>query len=222
MINKIVEDTRQAIQGIKSGDTVLIGGFGDSGVPFKLIEAILRTDVCDLTIVSNNAGTYKRGIEALLLAGKLKKIICSYPRSSGATAIVELWKNRQVVLEVIPQGTLTERIRAGGAGLGGFYTPVGVNTLIAKGKEVRVIDGKEYLLEKPIRGDIALLKANKADRYGNLVYNKSARNFNPVMATAADIVVVEVNEIVELGKLDPESIITPGIFIDRVVLGGQK
>jgi len=216
MINKCIYETKEIIKGIKSGSTILVGGFGECGVPLELIDALIESDITDLTIASNNAGVADRGLAKLLKAGKVKKIIGSYPRSIDSYVVEELYKKNLIGLEIIPQGTFVERIRAAGAGLGGFYTPVGVGTMMAEGKETKVIDGKEYILEKPLKGDVALIKAYKADRWGNLIYKRTARNFNPIMATAADLVVTEVDEIVELGELNPEEIITPGIFIDRV------
>lgn len=220
MINKIVETMEQALAGLRSGMTLLVGGFGDAGVPFAMIEAILDTDVRDLVIVSNNAGTGRRGLAALLEAGRIRRIVASYPRSSGSDVFEGLYAAGRIELELVPQGTLSERLRCAGAGLGGFYSPVGVGTELAKGKEVRRIDGCDYVLERPLRGDMALLAADRADRWGNLVYRKSARNFNPVMAMAAETVAVQVREAVPLGALDPEAVATPGIFVDRVLVLG--
>ncbi len=216
MINKCVDSAKNAIKNIKSRDNILIGGFGECGAPLELIDALVDSDIKELTIISNNAGIADRGTSKLLQAKKVKKIICSYPRSLDSYVVDDLYKKELIELEVIPQGTFIERIRAAGAGLGGFYTLVGVGTMMAEGKEIKIIEGEEYIFEKPLKGNVALIKAYKADRWGNLVYKKTARNFNPVMATAADLVIAEVDEIVELGELDPEEIVTPGVFVDRV------
>jgi 3-oxoadipate CoA-transferase alpha subunit len=216
MINKCCNNVINAIKNIKSGDRILIGGFGECGAPLELIDAIADSDIKELTIISNNAGVADRGIAKLLLAQRVKKIIGSYPRSLDSYVVDDLYKKELIELEVIPQGTFVERIRAAGAGLGGFYTLVGAGTMMAEGKEIKIIEGKEYIFEKPLKGNVALIKAHKADRWGNLVYKKTARNFNPVMATAADLVIAEVDEVVELGELDPEEIVTSGIFVDRV------
>lgn len=216
MINKCIDSVKKAIKDIKSGDAILIGGFGECGAPLELIDAIADSNIKELTIISNNAGIADRGIAKLLQAKMVKKIIGSYPRSLDSYVVDDLYKKELIELEVIPQGTFVERIRAAGAGLGGFYTLVGAGTMMAEGKEIKIIEGKEYIFEKPLKGNVALIKAYKADRWGNLVYKKTARNFNPVMATAADLVIAEVDEIVELGELDPEEIVTPGIFVDRI------
>ena len=207
----------EAVAGVKDGDTVLIGGFGLAGQPFELIDALRRTGVTDLTVVNNNAGNGSGGLAALLSAGMVRKIICSFPRQADSYVFDELYRRGEIELEVVPQGNLAERIRAAGAGIGGFYTPTGVGTLLAEGKETRVIDGREYLFQLPIRGDFALVRAHRADTMGNLVYRKTARNFGPIMATAAGCSVVQVDDVVEVGELDPEHVVTPGIFVDRVV-----
>jgi 3-oxoadipate CoA-transferase alpha subunit len=186
-------------------------------LPTELLNALRDQGATDLTIVSNNAGVGREGIGGLLSEGKVKKVICSYPRSGGSVIFEEMWAAGKVELEVVPQGTLSERIRAAGAGIGAFYTPTGVGTQLAEGKEVRKINGRDQVLEYPLKGDVAFVLAKAADRWGNLIYNKSARNFGPVMAPAADLTVVQVHEIVELGALDPEAIVTPSIFVDRVV-----
>jgi 3-oxoadipate CoA-transferase alpha subunit len=217
-VTEICGTPDEATAGIGDGSTVLIGGFGDAGLPFALIDALLRRGAGDLTIVSNNAGNGDTGLAALLAAGQVRKVICSFPRQSDSQVFDELYRAGQVELELVPQGTLAERIRAGGAGIGGFYTRTGVGTLLAEGKEVRQIDGVSYLLERPIHGDVALVRAHVADRAGNLVYRKTARNFGPVMATAAAVTVVEVSAVVATGALDPEIVVTPGIFVDRVVI----
>jgi 3-oxoadipate CoA-transferase alpha subunit len=218
MINKQVADLAAALYGIKSGSTVLLGGFGAVGQPDALIDALLEQGATDLTVVANNAGTGTRGLAGLIAAGRVRKIICSYPRSDDPRAFDAAYKAGRVELELTPQGTLSERMRCAAAGLGAFYSPVGVGTKLAQGKELRELDGKRYVLEKPLKGDVALLKALRADRWGNLTYRKSARNFNPVMAMAAELSIVQVKEIVELGAIDPECVHTPGIFIDRVVV----
>ena len=216
-INKIMNDFETAVSGVKDGSTILVSGFGGAGMPTELLNALRDQGATDLTIVSNNAGVGREGIGGLLSEGKVKKVICSYPRSGGSVIFEEMWAAGKVELEVVPQGTLSERIRAAGAGIGAFYTPTGVGTQLAEGKEVRKINGRDQVLEYPLKGDVAFVLAKAADRWGNLIYNKSARNFGPVMAPAADLTVVQVHEIVELGALDPEVIVTPSIFVDRVV-----
>jgi 3-oxoadipate CoA-transferase alpha subunit len=211
-------DPDAAVEGVQDGATVLIGGFGAAGQPIELVDALRRTGVGDLTVVSNNAGNGTTGIAALLAAGRVRKVICSFPRQVDSFVFDELYRAGRIELEVVPQGNLAERLRAAGAGIGGFYTPTGVGTLLAEGKETRTIDGREYLLEFPIRGDVALIRASTSDRAGNLVYRKTARNFGPLMASAATLSVVEVAHIVETGALDPEAVVTPGIYVDRVVL----
>jgi 3-oxoadipate CoA-transferase alpha subunit len=216
-INKIMNDFETAVSGVKDGSTILVSGFGGAGMPTELLNALRDQGATDLTIVSNNAGVGREGIGGLLSEGKVKKVICSYPRSGGSVIFEEMWAAGKVELEVVPQGTLSERIRAAGAGIGAFYTPTGVGTQLAEGKEVRKINGRDQVLEYPLKGDVAFVLAKAADRWGNLIYNKSARNFGPVMAPAADLTVVQVHEIVELGALDPEAIVTPSIFVDRVI-----
>ena len=215
---EICPDTDTAVRGIADGSTVLIGGFGRAGLPFALIDAVRRNGARDLTVVNNNAGNGDTGLAALLAAGAVRKIICSFPRQSDSHVFDELYRAGRIELEVVPQGNLAERIRAGGAGIGGFYTPTGVGTLLAKGKELRTIDGRDYVLEYPIKADVALIRAHRADPLGNLVYRKTGRNFGPIMATAATLTVAEVSEIVPLGGIDPEVVVTPGIFVDRVVV----
>ena len=217
MIDKQVPDVRAAIEGIKDGATVMVGGFGGSGFPTALVEALVEARCRDLTIISNNAGEAVKGLAALFTAGLVRKIVCSYPRSTTDSAFRESYLQGAVTLELVPQGTLAERIRAGGAGIGAFYTPTGVGTTLAAGKEVRRIDGRNYLLEMPLRADMAFIRADRGDRWGNLIYRKTGRNFGPEMATAAAVTVAEVREVVELGALDPEAVVTPGIFVDRVV-----
>ncbi len=216
-INKIMSNFEDAVAGVRDGSTILVSGFGGAGMPTELLNALRDQGATDLTIVSNNAGVGREGISGLLSEGKIRKVICSYPRSGGSVIFEEMWAAGKVELEVVPQGTLSERIRAAGAGIGAFYTPTAVGTQLAEGKEVREINGRLQVLEYPLKGDVAFVLAKKADRWGNLTYNKSARNFGPVMAPAADLTIVQVHEIVELGTLDPETIVTPSIFVNRVV-----
>jgi 3-oxoadipate CoA-transferase alpha subunit len=221
VIDKRIRTLAEAVAGVRDGAVVLCGGFGASGQPDHLFHALIEQGAKDLVVVSNNAGTGHTGLAALLEAGRVRKVICSYPRSAGSVVFEAMWAKGKIELELVPQGTLSERMRAAGAGLGGFYTPAGAGTRLAEGKEQREIDGRLYVLEKPLRGDVALIRAERADRWGNLVYRKAGRNFNPVMAMAADLTVAEVQETVELGDLDPEAIVTPGIFVDRVVEVGD-
>lgn len=222
MIDKRVSSIQEAIAGIHDGATVMIGGFGRAGQPVELIDALIEHGASDLTIVNNNAGNGDTGLAALLAKRRVKKIICSFPRQSDSWVFDGLYAEGAIELELVPQGNLAERIRAAGAGVGAFFSPTAVGTELAKGKESRVIDGKTYLLEYPIKADFALISALKADRWGNLVYRETARNFGPIMATAAATTVVQVDEFVELGDLDPESVVTPGIYVDRVVAVGQR
>ncbi|WP_432991906.1 3-oxoacid CoA-transferase subunit A [Dactylosporangium sp. CA-233914] len=217
MAATICSTADDAVAGIADGSTVLVGGFGLAGMPFDLIEALIRQGATDLTIVSNNAGNGEVGLAALLKAGRVRKVICSFPRQADSYVFDALYRSGEVELEVVPQGTLAERIRAAGAGIGAFYCPTGVGTALATGKEVREIDGRTYLLEYPIKGDVALIAAHHCDELGNLVYRKTARNFGPVMATAATTVIAQVTAIVPTGALDPEAVVTPSIYIDRVV-----
>ncbi len=217
MISKIVPDLQAAVAGIQDGSVVLLGGFGGAGQPNELIDALIEQGARDLTIVSNNAGAGTTGIAALLAAGQVRKIICSFPRQADSQVFDGLYRAGKLELELVPQGTLAERIRAGGAGIGGFYTRTAVGTPLAQGKEVRRLGDDEYVLEFPIMGDVALIKAYKGDRWGNLTYRKTARNFGPVMATAAKLTIAQVTEIVELGALDPEAVVTPSLYVKRVV-----
>lgn len=207
----------EAVAGIPDAATVLIGGFGVAGMPFDLIDALIRQGATDLTVVSNNAGNGDAGLAALLAAGRVRKIICSFPRQADSHVFDALYRARRIELELVPQGNLAERMRAAGAGIGAFFCPTAVGTPLAEGKETRTIDGRTYVLEYPIRGDIALIKAETADRMGNLVYRKTARNFGPVMAMAAASTIAQVRRIVEPGAIDPEVVVTPGIFVDRIV-----
>ncbi len=210
-------DAADAVTAGRESATVLVGGFGMAGMPVELIDALIDGGAGDLTIVSNNAGNGDTGLAALLAAGRVRKVICSFPRQSDSWVFDGLYRAGKIELEVVPQGTLAERLRAAGAGIGGFYTPTGVGTPLAEGKETRTIDGREYVLEFPIHGDVALIRAHIADRAGNLVYRKTARNFGPVMATAAEVTIAQVTRIVAAGELDPEAVVTPGIYVDRLV-----
>ncbi|MFJ3823325.1 3-oxoacid CoA-transferase subunit A [Streptomyces nodosus] len=214
---RICADADEAVTGIEDGSTVLVGGFGMAGMPVGLIDAVIRQGAKDLTVVSNNAGNGDTGLAALLATGRVRKIICSFPRQSDSWVFDGLYREGRIELDVVPQGNLAERMRASGAGIGAFYSPTGVGTLLTEGRETREIDGRTYVLEYPIKGDVALIGAHRADRTGNLVYRKTARNFGPVMATAADLVVAQVHEIVETGEIDPEAVVTPSIYVDRVV-----
>lgn len=216
-VAEVVADADAAVAGIPDGATVLIGGFGEAGQPMQLIDALRRLGAGDLTIVSNNAGNGEIGLAALLKAGLVRKVICSFPRQADSWIFDELYRSGRIELELVPQGNLAERMRAAGAGIGAFFCPTAVGTPLAEGKETRVIGGREYVLEHPIHGDAALVKAHRADTMGNLVYRKTARNFGPVMATAAATTIVQVEEIVEPGGIDPEAVVTPGIFVDRIV-----
>ena len=218
MLDKRVASPAAAVEGVRDGATVLIGGFGSSGVPVELTHALLEQGARDLTVVTNNAGSGETDVAALLRERRVRKIICSYPRSKGSIWFEELYRARDIELELVPQGTLSERMRCAGAGLGGFFTPSGADSLLAEGKEVRVINGRRHVFEEPLRGDVALVKADRADRWGNLTYHSAARNFGPTMAAAADLTIVQVRELVGLGELDPECVVTPGVFVDRVVL----
>jgi 3-oxoadipate CoA-transferase, alpha subunit len=217
MIDKIFDSVAAAVEGIRDGSTVMIGGFGTAGMPSELIDGLIDQGARDLTIVSNNAGNGEIGLAALLKARRVRKIICSFPRQTDSYVFDGLFRAGEIELEVVPQGNLAERIRAAGAGIGGFFTPTGYGTKLAEGKETRVIDGKHYVLEAPLHADFALVKAFKGDRWGNLVYRKTARNFGPIMASAAKTAIVQVSKVVPLGELDPENIVTPGIFVQRVV-----
>jgi len=217
VVNKIVPGLREALAGIHDGATIMIGGFGNAGMPRELIDGLIDQGATDLTIVNNNAGNGDTGLAALLAARRVKKIICSFPRQADSYVFDGLYRSGELELELTPQGNLAERIRAAGAGVGAFFSPTGYGTLLAEGKETRLINGKNYVLEYPIHADFALIKALKADRWGNLVYRKAARNFGPIMAMAAKCTIVQVDQVVELGELDPEVIVTPGIFVQRVV-----
>ena len=222
MRDKVVDDDAAALDGVADGSTVLIGGFGLAGHPVALIDGLREQGAGDLTIVCNNAGNGDTGLAALLAAGRVRKVVCSFPRQSDSYVFDGLYRAGRIELEVVPQGYLAVRFRAGCAGIGGFFTPTGFGTTLAEGKETREIDGVGYVLESPIRGDVALIGGYLGDRLGNLVYRKTSRNFNPVMATAATVSVAQVDRVVEVGVLDPEAVVTPGIFIDRVVAVGDR
>jgi 3-oxoadipate CoA-transferase alpha subunit len=213
----ICATAEEAVAGIPDGATILVGGFGMAGMPTTLIDALIDQGAGDLTIVSNNAGNGDTGLAALLAAGRVRKVICSFPRQSDSYVFDGLYREGKVALEVVPQGNLAERMRAAGAGIGAFFCPTGVGTPLAEGKEQRTIDGRDYVLEYPIRGDVALIGAHTGDRAGNLVYRKTARNFGPVMATAAAMTIAEVSRVVDAGDIDPETVVTPGIFVDRIL-----
>ncbi|HEX9391552.1 MAG TPA: 3-oxoacid CoA-transferase subunit A [Usitatibacteraceae bacterium] len=217
MINKITASVAEALADIKDGSTVMIGGFGGAGQPAELIDGLIAQGARDLTVVNNNAGNGETGLAALLKAGQVRKIICSFPRQADSQVFDGLYRAGKLELELVPQGNLAERIRAAGAGIGAFFTPTGYGTELAKGKETREIDGRMYVLEMPIHADVALIKAEAGDRWGNLVYRKAARNFGPIMASAAKLTIASVHEVVELGALDPEAVVTPGIFVQRIV-----
>ena len=223
MINKLSASVADALSGIADGATVLIGGFGTAGIPNELIEGLIEQGASELTVVNNNAGNGDHGLAALLKTGRVRKVICSFPRQADSHVFDGLYRSGKLELELVPQGNLAERLRAAGAGIGAFFTPTGFGTNLAKNpngtdKETRVINGRPYVLEYPIFGDVALIKAERGDRWGNLTYRKAARNFGPVMATAAKRTVASVFEIAELGALDPESIVTPGIHVSAVVM----
>jgi 3-oxoadipate CoA-transferase alpha subunit len=216
--NRLVDSYAAAVAGMSDGATIMVGGFGNAGTPMGLIEAVLALGVRDLTVIANNAGIGGRDMTTWIEAGMVSKVICSYPRTSPAC--VALWRQGKMALEVIPQGTLTERMRCAGAGLGGVYSPVSAGTVLGEGKEHRVMNGRQYVLDLPLGADFALIRAASADRYGNLTYNKTARNFAPIMATAAKMVVVEAAQYLDEGAIDPEMVVTPGILVDRIVKQG--
>jgi len=218
----VAESALEAVDGIKDGSTVLVGGFGMAGMPVALIDALIEQGATDLEVVSNNAGNGDTGLAALLAAGRVRKVVCSFPRQSDSYVFDELYRAGKIELEVVPQGNLAERMRAAGAGIGAFFCPTGVGTPLAEGKERRTIDGRDYVLEMPIRGDVALIGAHVGDRLGNLVYRKTARNFGPVMATAAAMTIAQVSHVVPVGDIDPEAVVTPSIYVDRIVRVAQE
>ncbi|MBP0446396.1 3-oxoacid CoA-transferase subunit A [Roseomonas sp. SSH11] len=217
MINKIVRDMAEAMAGVKDGSTVLIGGFGAAGQPDELIDGLIEQGATDLTVVCNNAGTGRVGLARLMELGRVRKIICSFPRSAGSVVFEDLYKAGKLELEIVPQGTLAERMRAAGAGIPAFYTPTAAGTQLGRGKEEREFNGRAHVMELALPGDVALVEAWEADRWGNLTYRRSGRNFNPVMAMAATLTIVQAEKIVELGEIEGERVVTPGIFVDRVV-----
>jgi 3-oxoadipate CoA-transferase, alpha subunit len=222
VIDKTVPDVEAAVAGIPDGATIMIGGFGRAGQPVELIDALIAQGAADLTIVNNNAGNGDTGLAALLAKKRVRKIICSFPRQHDSWVFDGLYRDGEIELELVPQGNLAERIRAAGAGIGAFFSPTGVGTELAEGKEAREIDGRQYVLEYPITADFALISALQGDRWGNLVFRETARNFGPIMATAAASTIAQVDEIVELGSLDPEAVVTPGIFVNRLVAVGER
>jgi 3-oxoadipate CoA-transferase alpha subunit len=217
MINKLVQTMADAMEGIRDGATVLVGGFGAVGQPNQLIDGLIEHGAKDLTMVANNAGTGRVGLARLMELGRVRKIICSFPRSAGSVVFEELYREGRIELEIVPQGTMAERMRAAGAGVPAFFTATSVGTKLAHGKETRDFDGRTYVMEQSLPADVALVEAWQADRWGNLVYRSSGRNFNPVMATAAKLTIVQTQHVVDLGELDPEKIVTPGIFVHRVL-----
>ncbi len=217
MTPRVVSDADEAVAGVQDGSTVLVGGFGMAGMPVVLIDSLIRNGATDLTVVSNNAGNGDTGLAALLAAGRVRKVVCSFPRQSDSWVFDGLYRAGEIELEVVPQGNLAERMRAAGAGIGAFFSPTGVGTPLAEGKETRTINGRDYVLELPIAGDVALIAAHEGDRMGNLVYRKTARNFGPVMAAAAKRTIVQVGRVVEIGAIDPEVVVTPGIYVDTLL-----
>ncbi len=222
MIDKVLPSALAAVHDVNDGATVMVGGFGTAGQPSELVDALIEQGARDLVIVNNNAGNGELGLAALIKARRVRKVICSYPRQNQSHHFESLYRKGEIELELVPQGNLACRIEAGGSGLGAIYTPTGFGTRLAEGKETRRIDGRDYVLEFPIRADFALIKAERGDRWGNLVYRKAARNFGPIMARAADKTIAQVSEVVPLGALDPEGIVTPGIFVARVVAVGAS
>ncbi len=217
MIDKRISSPEEAVRDVFDGATIMVGGFGEAGSPIELIHALIDQGAKDLTIVSNNTGSGEVGLAALLKAGRVRKFICSFPRTANSTVFPELYRAGKCELELVPQGTLAERIRAGGAGIPAFYTPSAVGTPLAEGKESREFDGREYVMERGLKADFAFVKGRRADTYGNVVYNKTARNFGPIMAMAAKVSIVQVESVVEPGGIDPEVVVSPGIFVSRVV-----
>lgn len=217
MINKRVASAAEAVADVFDGATVMVGGFGEAGSPIELIHALIDQGATDLTVVSNNTGSGEVGLAALLKAGRVSKAVCSFPRTANSTVFPDLYRSGKTALELVPQGTLAERIRAGGAGIPAFYTPAAVGTPLAEGKESREFGGQEFVLEHGLKADFALIKGRVADTYGNVIYNKTARNFGPIMAMAATVAIVQVQEVVEPGGIDPEVVVTPGLFVERVV-----
>jgi len=218
VIDKFVPSPAEAVADIHDGATLLVGGFGGAGMPTDLLHALIDQGARELTVVNNNAGNHETGLAALIKAGRVRKMICSFPKASHSWVFDDLYRRGRIELECVPQGTIAERLRAAGAGLGGFYTPTAYGTELAAGKETREIDGRHYVFEKPLHGDFALVQADRADRWGNLTYRMSARNFGPVMCMAAATTIVQVRQRAELGDLPPESIVTPGIFVHRVAV----
>ena len=217
MIDKNISSCAEAVADIKDGDTVMIGGFGEAGSPIELIHALIDQGAKNLTVINNNTGSGRVGLAALIENEQVAKMICSYPRTANSLVFPELYRNNKIELELVPQGTLAERIRAGGAGVPAFYTKTSVGTPLAQGTEIRNFEGEDYVMERGLKADFALIKAKRADRYGNLIFNKTARNFAPIMAMAATNTLVQVNQTVSLGEIDPEHVVTPGIFVNRII-----
>lgn len=217
MINKQVLSPEEAIADVFDGAIIMVGGFGEAGSPIELIHALIDQGAKDLTVVSNNCGSGEVGLAALLKAERVRKVVCSFPRTANSTVFPDLYHSGRIELELVPQGTLAERIRAGGAGIPAFYTPAAVGTPLAEGKESREFDGKTYLMERGLKADFALIKGKAADTHGNVIYNKTARNFGPIMAMGSGVAIVQVEDVVEPGQIDPEVVVSPGIFLDRVV-----
>lgn len=218
MIDKTIASAAEAVADVPDGATIMIGGFGEAGSPIELIHALIDQGARGLTVISNNTGSGEVGLAALIRHGRVAKVICSYPRTANSTVFPELYRAGRIELELVPQGTLAERIRAGGAGIPAFYTATAVGTVLEAGKETRVFAGRTYVMERGLNADVSLVKAKRADRYGNLVYNKTARNFGPIMCTAAAVAIVQVQELADPGEIDPEAVVTPGIFVERVVV----
>jgi 3-oxoadipate CoA-transferase, alpha subunit len=217
VIDKRAASPAAAVADVPDGASVMIGGFGEAGSPIELIHALVDQGARDLTVISNNTGSGRVGLAALIANGQVRRMICSYPRSANSMVFPELFRRGEIELELVPQGTLAERIRAGGAGIPAFFTATAVGTVLAEGKEARSFEGRDYVMEHGLRADYALVRARSADRYGNLLFNRTARNFGPIMCMAARTAVVQVEELVEVGGIDPEAVVTPGIFVDRVV-----
>ena len=217
MINKQVSSPAEALADVFDGAVVMVSGFGEAGSPIELIHALIDQGAKDLTVVSNNCGSGEVGLAALLKAGRVRKVVCSFPRTANSTVFPDLYHSGKIELELVPQGTLAERIRAGGAGIPAFFTPAAVGTPLAEGKESREFDGKTYLMERGLKADFALIKGKTADTHGNVIFNKTARNFGPIMAMGSSTAIVQVEDVVEPGQIDPEIVVSPGIFVDRVV-----
>ncbi|HJM51358.1 MAG TPA: 3-oxoacid CoA-transferase subunit A [Alphaproteobacteria bacterium] len=222
MIDKRMASIAESVADIGDGASVMIGGFGTAGNPVNLVDALVEQGASGLTVIANNAGSGEQDLAALMAKGRVRRVICTFPRTAGSVVFADLYRQGKIELELVPQGTLSERIRAGGAGIAAFYTPTGIGTRLAEGKEIRTFDGVECVLEYGLRADVSLIRADRADRWGNLTYRHTARNFNPMMAAAGDLCIAEVREIVELGEIEPQQVVTPGIYVDRVVPTGER